>query len=174
MGGTGIVRRMDELGRIVIPKEIRRAMRLAEGDEVEIFPDGEGFAVRRHSRFSGFRRAAERAVTMLAEASGCEVFLVAADRVAAASGTLCRSLLSRPVTEELREMARERAAGRRTVEGGIVPVGGVRLAAEELFYVPVACGGDVAGCLFFAGKGARDAEHLALFAAGMLEAVCGE
>ena len=64
---------------------------------------------------------------------------------------------------------RERAA-----EGKGRSRGGVRLAAEELFYVPVACGGDVAGCLFFAGKGARDAEHLALFAAGMLEAVCGE
>ena len=51
MDRTGIVRRMDELGRIVIPKEIRRVMRLEEGEEMEIFPEGDQFVVRKHSRF---------------------------------------------------------------------------------------------------------------------------
>ena len=48
MSGFGIVRRMDELGRIVIPKEFRKTLRLSEGDEMEIFSDGEQLFVRRH------------------------------------------------------------------------------------------------------------------------------
>ena len=42
MKATGIVRRIDELGRVVIPKEIRRTLRIREGDQLEIFTDKEG------------------------------------------------------------------------------------------------------------------------------------
>lgn len=70
MSGKGIVRRMDELGRIVIPKELRRSMRLEEGDEMEIFSEGEGLVVRKHSRFTAFLRAADRAVSLASSATG--------------------------------------------------------------------------------------------------------
>lgn len=85
MSGFGIVRRMDELGRIVIPKELRRIMRLKEGDEMEIFSEGESLVVRKHSRFDAVRRAADKAVRLLHERTGCDVFLIAADKVAAAA-----------------------------------------------------------------------------------------
>ena len=42
MKATGIVRRIDDLGRIVVPKEIRRTLRIREGDALEIFTDREG------------------------------------------------------------------------------------------------------------------------------------
>lgn len=45
MKATGIVRRIDELGRVVIPKEIRRTMRIREGDPLEIFTNGDGGVV---------------------------------------------------------------------------------------------------------------------------------
>ena len=44
---TGIVRRIDDLGRVVIPKEIRRTLRIREGDPLEIFTDGEVILIRR-------------------------------------------------------------------------------------------------------------------------------
>ena len=44
---TGIVRRIDDLGRVVIPKEIRQALRIREGDPLEIFTDGEVILIRR-------------------------------------------------------------------------------------------------------------------------------
>ena len=84
MDRTGIVRRMDELGRIVIPKEIRRVMRLEEGEEMEIFPEGDQFVVRKHSRFSALGRTVDAVVGLLAEHTGCEVFLAAAGVVTAA------------------------------------------------------------------------------------------
>ena len=42
MKATGIVRRIDELGRIVVPKEIRRTLRIREGDPLEVYTDREG------------------------------------------------------------------------------------------------------------------------------------
>ena len=47
MQATGIVRRVDDLGRVVIPKEIRRTLRIREGDPLEIFIDGEVILIRR-------------------------------------------------------------------------------------------------------------------------------
>lgn len=49
MKATGIVRRIDDLGRVVIPKEIRRSMRIKEGDPLEIFTSDEGITFRKYS-----------------------------------------------------------------------------------------------------------------------------
>ena len=60
MKATGIVRRIDDLGRVVIPKEIRRTMRIREGDPLEIFTNGDGGVVFKkilsHGRAGGFLR----------------------------------------------------------------------------------------------------------------------
>ena len=45
MKATGIVRRIDDLGRIVIPKEIRRTMRIREGDPLEIYTESNGTVI---------------------------------------------------------------------------------------------------------------------------------
>ena len=49
MKATGVVRRIDDLGRIVIPKELRRTMRIREGDSLEIFIDGEKIMLKKYS-----------------------------------------------------------------------------------------------------------------------------
>ena len=124
MDRTGIVRRMDELGRIVIPKEIRRVMRLAEGEEMEIFPEGDQFVVRKHSRFSALGRTVDAVVGLLAEHTGCEVFLAAAGVVTAAGGRMRKALLARPLAEGF--AARFRGRERVCVKGeiGLSPVEG--------------------------------------------------
>ncbi|WP_410769608.1 AbrB/MazE/SpoVT family DNA-binding domain-containing protein [Fontibacillus sp. BL9] len=48
MKSTGIVRRIDELGRVVIPKELRRTLGIAEADPLEIFVDGERIILRKY------------------------------------------------------------------------------------------------------------------------------
>lgn len=48
MKATGIVRRIDDLGRVVIPKEIRRNMKLREGDPLEIFVEGDGIIFKKY------------------------------------------------------------------------------------------------------------------------------
>ena len=51
MKSTGVVRRIDDLGRIVIPKEIRRSLRIREGDSLEIYSEGsEGITLKKYSQ----------------------------------------------------------------------------------------------------------------------------
>ena len=50
MKATGVVRRIDDLGRVVIPKEIRRTLRIKEGDPLEIFTDKEGEVILKNIR----------------------------------------------------------------------------------------------------------------------------
>ncbi len=60
MKATGIVRRIDELGRVVIPKEIRRTLRIREGDPLELFTDRDELMLKKYSLSlpsSGFRKA---------------------------------------------------------------------------------------------------------------------
>ena len=85
-GCAGIVRRMDELGRIVIPKELRRTLRIREGDEMEIFSDGETLLVRKYCRLESFVRTAEVVAKELARKTCCEVLVVASDKIVAAAG----------------------------------------------------------------------------------------
>lgn len=54
MKSTGIVRRVDELGRIVVPKEIRKRLGISEGDPVEIFTDGEYIMIEKYRPFCHF------------------------------------------------------------------------------------------------------------------------
>ena len=63
MKATGIVRRIDDLGRVVIPKEVRRSMNIKEGDPLEIFLDGETVCFRRYSPIE--ERAWEKALNIV-------------------------------------------------------------------------------------------------------------
>lgn len=174
MSVSGIVRRMDELGRIVIPKELRRTMRLREGDEMEIFSEGESLVVRKHSRFEGFRRAAEKAVTLAASVTGCEVFVVAADRVAAAAGARRKEIAARRISEECARAVSGREAKCMNFEGGFSPVDGIEFAARSVVSVPMFSAGDVTGWLVAAGENAEKWKGYLEFAAGVLESVCAE
>lgn len=174
MSVSGIVRRMDELGRIVIPKEIRRTMRIKEGDEMEIFSEGESLVVRKHSRFDGFMRAAERAVALLTSATGCDVFLVAADRIVAAGGSKRKEILSEKASEECVSLFLREPVTINCTDG-FSPVDGVKLNVRSVCACPLLCAGDVTGTLVAAGENVENKRDFLMFAAEVLAAtVCGE
>ena len=60
MKSTGVVRRIDELGRIVIPKEIRKNMRIKSGDNLEIFLEGDNILLRKYSPIETYRKCNNR------------------------------------------------------------------------------------------------------------------
>ena len=75
MQNTGIVRRIDELGRIVIPKELRRSMRLHVGDELEIAMDGDFMTMKKYSEMEAMRHILEDIALSLREFTEAEVFI---------------------------------------------------------------------------------------------------
>lgn len=73
MKATGIIRRIDDLGRVVIPKEIRRSMRIREGDPFEIFLDGQGGVIFRKYSQLGINDDVLRTANLMAKFSGMEI-----------------------------------------------------------------------------------------------------
>ena len=71
MKATGIVRRIDELGRVVIPKEIRRTLRIKDGDPLEIFTDRDELMLKKSSPIATLEKFSEGTTKSLSDWSGC-------------------------------------------------------------------------------------------------------
>lgn len=98
MKATGIVRRMDNLGRVVIPKEIRRTMRMKEGDPVEIYVDGEGEVVlKRYSPVVSLRDYADEIANALSHTLKATVLISDRDAVIAVGGASKLNYLHRSI-----------------------------------------------------------------------------
>ena len=86
MKATGIVRRIDELGRVVIPKEIRRTLRIREGDPLEIFTDRDELMLKKYSPIATLERFSEGSAKSLNDLSGYLAVICDTDEVLYASG----------------------------------------------------------------------------------------
>ena len=105
MKATGIVRRIDDLGRVVIPKEIRRTMRIREGDPLEIYTDREGAVIfKKYSLIGELQSFAAEYADTLHKTSGLPVFICDRDEVIAVSGASRREYLEKKITQELEEI----------------------------------------------------------------------
>ncbi|MBX6378544.1 MAG: AbrB/MazE/SpoVT family DNA-binding domain-containing protein [Clostridia bacterium] len=98
MKATGIVRRIDDLGRIVIPIEIRRSMRIRDGDPLEIFVDRDGEVIlKKYSAIADLGDLADAIVDSLHEATGETALLTDRDAVVAVAGGSEREYVGKPV-----------------------------------------------------------------------------
>lgn len=109
MKATGIVRRIDDLGRVVIPKEIRRTLRIRESDPLEIFTDREGeIILKKYSPIGELGSFAKEYAEALASASGHSVCITDRDQVIAAAGGMRKETIGAPVTGQLEAVMNER------------------------------------------------------------------
>jgi len=109
MKATGIVRRIDDLGRVVIPKEIRRTLRIREGDPLEIFTAADGEVIfKKYSPIGEFTQFAHQYTEVLNRATNMTVFISDRDRVISASGSMKRELIDRRISPELERLMDER------------------------------------------------------------------
>ena len=109
MKATGIVRRIDDLGRVVIPKEIRRTMRIREGDPLEIYTDREGEVIfKKYSPIGELANFAGEYAETLHKVCGISVLIFDRDAVIATAGVGKREYQDRKMSEELEEIAERR------------------------------------------------------------------
>ena len=110
MKATGIVRRIDDLGRIVIPKEIRRTMRIREGDPLEIFTSKDGEVIfKKYSPIGELGEFATEYVESLSKTSGYAVAITDKDTVIAISGAPKREFTDKRVSGELERIMQDKA-----------------------------------------------------------------
>ena len=102
MKATGIVRRIDDLGRVVIPKEIRRTLRLREGTPLEIFTDREGeIILKKYSPMVELTAFAGQYAEAMAQATGLMVCITDRDQIIAVSGGSKKDLLAKTISKQL-------------------------------------------------------------------------
>ncbi len=154
MKATGIVRRVDELGRLVIPKEIRRTFRIRENDPMEIFTGKEGeIILKKYSPIGEMSTFARQYAESLAPVSGRMVLVSDRDQFIAAAGG-CKALLGKNISREL-----DRAIGERETvlavreEKGFLDVcEETELEYQQEAIVPIICEGDVIGAVVLLGN----------------------
>ena len=148
MKATGIVRRVDDLGRIVIPKEIRRTLRIREGDPLEIYTEKDGGVIfRKYSPMGDLQDFA----TQMCEAIGTSTGLLAAvsdrDSIIALHGAPKRELMDKPNSVELDRLMEQRKHYRYEAGGSRIPA----TESTEKYHLgvaaPILSQGDLMGCV---------------------------
>lgn len=173
MKATGIVRRIDDLGRVVIPKEIRRTLRIREGDPLEIFTDREGeIILKKYSPVGELGTVAKLYAESLSQTLGCTVCITDTDQIVAASGSGKKELREQFIGKELEQALKDRS--QILAEHGEKAY--IRIVPEMQEYkyetvCPIICAGDVIGAVILLGDKRKFGEveqRVALSAADFL------
>ena len=152
MKATGIVRRIDDLGRVVIPKEIRRVLRIREGDPLEIFTERDGEVIfKKYSPMGELAEFSGQICDSLHKTTGATAAICDRDTVIAAAGSGRKELLEKRISAALEQIMENRgiygAEGKATLpaaEGN----DGLCIAVAA----PILSAGDVLGCVIFAAE----------------------
>ena len=177
MKATGIVRRIDDLGRIVLPKEIRRTLRIREGDPLEIYTDHEGGVVlRKFSPVGELSRVAGELIDSMYAALDERVLVTDTDKVVAVAGGSKREFLGKEISPALAELIRGRKLRTFTEEAPLEVLDAERGETGKYtaqMAMPIVSQGDPVGAVLVyskeAGKGFSPAvEAAARMAAGFL------
>ena len=148
MKATGIVRRIDDLGRVVIPKEIRRTMRIREGDPLEIYTDREGEVIfKKYSPIGELASFAGQYAETLHKTCGLAVAICDRDSVIACAGISKREYQEKSLSEAVEHMMEKRtffANNGDTEPRRIIRDGGAHTVSCAM---PIISEGDVVGCV---------------------------
>ena len=133
MKATGIVRRIDDLGRVVVPKEIRRTLRLREGTPLEIFTDREGeIILKKSSPMMELNAFAGQYADAMAQSTGLLVCITDRDQVVAAAGGAKKDFFQKPISRALEHVIEDGEKQMRELEERIT-IGDNRRALVEKY-----------------------------------------
>ena len=150
MKATGIVRRIDDLGRVVIPKEIRRTMRIREGDPLEIYTSPEGEVIfRKYSALGEMSENAAQVAEIMQRLEGCAVLVFDRDHVVAVSGTQKREFQERRASQELEELMESRGSYYAKAQDSEHLRPAADLPRTAFACLPILTSGDVTGAVAF-------------------------
>ena len=148
MKATGIVRRVDDLGRIVIPKEIRRTLRIREGDPLEIYTEKDGGVIfRKYSPMGDLQEFAAQMCDAIGAATGQIAAVADRDAIIALCGAPKRELMDKPNSPELERLMEQRRHYR--YQEGENPIRAAEGADKYHLGVaaPILSQGDLMGCV---------------------------
>lgn len=146
MKATGIVRRIDDLGRVVIPKEIRRTMRIREGDPLEIYTDREGEVIfKKYSPMGELALFSEHYAEAIYKSENIAVAICDRSEITACAGVSKRDYLGKAVSEGLDDLMNTRAIYIRKQTDLPCPLTDYAGGWHVTCFAPILVEGDVVG-----------------------------
>ena len=144
MKTTGVVRRIDDLGRIVIPKEIRRTLRIRDGESLEIFVEDEMIALKKYSSMNDLNDICKDLVNTINQTLSKNVLITDRDSVISISGNNKSNYLNKSISKYLEEKLKNREI---VVEKNTIEVEFVENIKDKYSYTisPIITNGDVVG-----------------------------
>ena len=155
MQETGIVRRIDELGRVVIPKEMRKTLRIKEGDPLEIYTDKDHLVFRKYSPISTINDYVQAVADGIEELSEKICLITDNDTVIYVSKGKLKDTVGKNVSERLLKILNERKSVvvSRLDGGTVIPITvDDDFGAENQIIVPIISGGDCFGSIVIFDK----------------------
>ena len=150
MKATGIVRRIDDLGRVVIPKEIRRTMRIHEGDPLEIYTESDGTVIfKKYSPIGELGEFADQYAEALAKTVGIPACISDKDTVIAVSGVSKKELMNKKISDDIEKIMTQKDTYVRKSGGTAVTVSDSNDSHMAGVAAPIIYDGDVIGTVMF-------------------------
>ena len=148
MKATGIVRRIDDLGRVVVPKEIRRTLRIREGDPMEIFTNHDGEIILKK-----YSPIAKQYADVMAQVSGQRVLISDRDQIIAVAGGVKKDKIGMAVSSQLEELMSNRDVKNGDEQQKLFEIikGEEPEQCGQIIY-PIICEGDVIGSVIVLAK----------------------
>jgi len=147
---TGIVRRIDDLGRVVIPKEIRRTLRIREGDPLEIYTDHEGEVIfKKYSPMGELSSYAVGLCETINKTVGLSCIVCDRDTVVSAAGPVKRDVADKRISEDLERLMEERQLYHKSPGSRLIPVCAGMSQPHVLSAAPIISEGDMSGSVCF-------------------------
>ncbi|WHX25515.1 stage V sporulation protein T [Virgibacillus halodenitrificans] len=153
MKATGIVRRIDDLGRVVVPKEIRRTLRIREGDPLEIFVDREGEVIlKKYSPINELGNFAKEYAEALFDSLQSPVFICDRDEIIAVAGESKKDYLNKNISKQLTKIIEDRNQTFVTDTSTLELVEGNEEEVNSYCISPIIANGDPIGCVMIVSK----------------------
>lgn len=144
MKSTGVVRRIDDLGRIVIPKEIRRTMRIKDGENLEIFVDKEMITLKKFSKMGDIEDISDQLVNIIYNNIKKDILITDRDKIIACSNSLKKSFMLKNISKYLESIIEKRT---KIVESSFTNIELVENEVNKFSYIiyPINVNGDIMG-----------------------------
>lgn len=146
MKSTGVIRRIDELGRVVIPKEIRKTLRIKDGESLEIYLENTNIILKKYSMFDGMNKFYKIFVDSIYEELNDNVLIVDRDVVLAAAGDIKKDYLERNISDDVDKIIQNRKSEVSRDRQDVFIVSGIKVNASYIIS-PIIVNGDAIGAV---------------------------
>ena len=146
MKSTGITRRIDDLGRIVIPKEIRKNLKIKENEELEIFINNDEIILKKFSPFNDSEKVLSDYIKVINDMTGNDVVITDRDKVILSSKRLEEKLLNKKLSEYVNDLIENRSIFLSNDMKGIEVIDNEKIK-QNYYFIPFIIDSDVVGSI---------------------------